>query len=89
MPKVVANRPARMTGQGSFCLPAIVFPPAVRSQYFVSGGGASMGLPGVSFDGGKQKQCKVTPYKKGIENLSVGRRGADDTSSLAKCAVQG
>ena len=29
MPKVMADRPARMTRQGSFCLPAIVFPPAV------------------------------------------------------------
>jgi len=37
MPKVVADRPAWMTRQGSFCLPAIVFPPAVGSQDFVDG----------------------------------------------------
>jgi hypothetical protein len=88
MPKVVADRPAWLTGQGSFCLPAIVFPPAVSSQYFVSGGDASVDLKG-SFDGRKQKQCKVTTYKKGIENLSVGRRGTQDTSSPAKCAAKG
>jgi hypothetical protein len=89
MPKVVADRPAWLTGQGSFCLPAIVFPRAVSSQYFVTEGGVSMGLLSVSIDGGKQKQCKVATYKKGIENLSVGRRGTQDTSSPAKCAANG
>src|SRR5262249_12437315 len=40
-------------------------------------------LPSVSFDGRKQKQCKVASYKNAIDFL--GRRATCDTSSLAKC----